>query len=173
MTDDIKLADDEVWQPDGHLSDVAITALSDGEDSLLPAHAVAHASSCDPCSARLAEHALLSVSLSESLAVRAPTSSRVERPLPVAALMAAFVLALVGATPTLVAAPPWLESLPTTLVRTGPLALRLLSSMLKVTSSDAGSMVIVWATASVVLAALGLFVTRLAPREVAWKGARK
>lgn len=173
MTDDDKLPDHEVWQPDGHLSDVALTALADGEVSLLTARAERHVSSCDACSTRLCDLAMLSAKLSESLAAQSRESARAEQPMPVVALLIALGVALLGALPTLLAAPAWLAGLPSTMMRTAAIALRLATSMVKVASSGSSSMLLVWALSSVVLVALGYFVARVAPRQIAWKGAEK
>ena len=44
-----ELAHDLLWQADGHLTDVALTALADGEVALLSPAAASHAEECDAC----------------------------------------------------------------------------------------------------------------------------
>ncbi|MFO0762903.1 MAG: hypothetical protein U0359_41085 [Byssovorax sp.] len=62
-----KLPDDLVFEPDGHLSEVGLTCLADGEVTILPAAALAHAEGCDQCTARLGSVALLSLGVGEAL----------------------------------------------------------------------------------------------------------
>lgn len=50
---------------DGHLTEVGVATLADGEDALVPAEARAHAHSCEQCSSALGREALHSMALSE------------------------------------------------------------------------------------------------------------
>lgn len=109
---DEKLSPELVWQADGHLTDVALTALGDGEAALLPDGAVAHAAGCAACSAALGHAALLSLrtgeAIGEARALAAPApvepaSQPAGKPLPVAAILAALALAALGAAPGLIA----------------------------------------------------------------------
>ena len=61
------LPDELVLEGDGHLADVALTAIADGEVDLVPSAALAHLDGCDHCSHRLGEAALLSVATREAL----------------------------------------------------------------------------------------------------------
>jgi hypothetical protein len=161
---------DDVFDRDGHLSDVALTALADGERSLLPDSALTHADACERCGTRLGEQALLSLSLSEALgANRAPAPAA----FPLGAILVATVLAVLGAVPTLLHAREWLPSLPATLVEGALVALRAGLALLRVSATGAPGMVVVSGLAAFVLAAIGLLIARLAPREVAWKGVGK
>ncbi|MGK4001652.1 hypothetical protein WMF31_03430 [Sorangium sp. So ce1036] len=67
MLDDDKLSQDLVWQPDGHLTEIALGALGDGEEALLPEGALAHAARCLPCASALGRAALLSLRVGEAL----------------------------------------------------------------------------------------------------------
>ncbi|EYF02167.1 hypothetical protein [Chondromyces apiculatus] len=67
MECDDKLPLDLVWQDDGHLGEVALSALADGEVALLPDAAVVHAESCASCASALGAAALLSLRVGESL----------------------------------------------------------------------------------------------------------
>lgn len=50
---------------DGHLTDVGIATLADGEDALVPAEVHAHVHSCPECSSALGREALHSMALGE------------------------------------------------------------------------------------------------------------
>jgi hypothetical protein len=176
MTRNPLLTDDEVWQPDGHLSEIALTALGDGERALLPEAALRHVDVCDSCTARLGEQALLSISLGEALTA-APARARVRATaparFPVAALVVALVLAGIGALPAVLEAPSWLTSLPAALIQGVPVAFRAALALLKVASTDSLLVVAVTLAAAVVLCAIGFSIARLAPRQMAWKGVQK
>jgi hypothetical protein len=167
MTRNAFLPDEDVWQPDGHLSDVALTVLADGERALLPEAANVHVEACDTCTARLGEQALLSVSLGDAL--RAAPAAR----FPVAALVIALVVAGLGVMPALLQAPRWLSALPSTLLQGVPVAFRAALALLKIASSGSLPIVVVSLIAALVLCAIGLSIARLAPREMAWKGIQK
>jgi hypothetical protein len=164
---------DEVFDREGHLTEVALTALADGERALLPDAALEHLDGCEACGARLGEQALFSLSLDDALARAVPAPESAPAAFPVAALVGALVLALLGAVPSLMHASRWLPSLPSMLVEGALVALRAGIALLKVGLSGAPAVVAVSALAAVVLAAMGLLVARLAPREIAWKGVTK
>jgi len=78
-----------IFEPDGHVSDLCVTCVTDGELSLVPQAALDHLDACDPCGARLGEAALLSVAAGEALRGAARVAARaVASPalVPVAAL---------------------------------------------------------------------------------------
>lgn len=113
MKNDDKLSLDLVWQADGHLTEVALTVLGDGEEALLPESAPAHAAGCLRCSAGLGHAALLSLRTGEALRDRPPVAAPVRsaRPvraaaqpaqLPLPAILAALSISALGATPSLV-----------------------------------------------------------------------
>lgn len=113
------LTPDLIFEPDGHVADVCLTCIADGELDLVPQAALDHLDACDDCGARLGEAALLSVAAREALtalepvAVAAPaaivpaadpapiTPRRARRPLPIAAIAAALLIAAVTAGPAL------------------------------------------------------------------------
>ncbi|WP_437646083.1 hypothetical protein [Sorangium sp. So ce362] len=108
MQNDDKLAPDLVWQADGHLTEIALTALGDGEEAILPEGALAHVARCPCCSAELGQAALLSLRAGELLrAQAAPGGARepaaARAPLPVPALAFALAISALGAVPSLVA----------------------------------------------------------------------
>lgn len=171
MRSDDRLSDQELWQSDGHLSELALTALADGERALLSAAAEEHAHACDACTARLGQLALLSVSVSEAL-LESPLPVRASEPFPAWAVVVGLVLAGVGAVPALWDLPLWLTELPGALVQSTPIALRVLGSLIKAASNAGPSLLVVWLAATLVLGSLGFLVARQVPRRTEWKGAR-
>lgn len=106
---------DLIFEADGHVSDVCVTCVADGELDLLPRAALDHLDACDACGRKLGEAALLSVAAAEALRASsapvtasastsiAPASPRPSRrPVPFVAIAAALVVAVITAGPTLV-----------------------------------------------------------------------
>ncbi len=158
-----------VWQDDGHLTEPALTAIADGETSIIPPNALEHLEACDPCHARLGEALLLAASTQEAFGeLRAPAR------LPWPALAVALVLAALGALPLAWELPLWLRTLPSIALRAVPMALHGFASLFgRITTSDSAVMVAGWCISAVVLAAFGFVVAKLAPREIAWKGVER
>lgn len=61
------LAPDVAWEPDGCLSEVALSVAADGEDALLDAKMHAHLTSCEACALQLGNLALRAAGTSEAL----------------------------------------------------------------------------------------------------------
>lgn len=171
------LTDDEAFQASGHLSDLALTALADGQDDVMSPKALEHASSCDGCAERLGELALVAVSVADALALPGvlprAEPARAPRPMPVAAMAAAFVLAILGAVPSLLHAPAWLAELPATVLKSAPITLRAASTLLRAASAEATLVTATWLAAATVLVAIGLVIARMAPREAHQHGGRR
>lgn len=163
-----QLTDDQTFQPDGHLNDAALTALTDGQDEILPQTALAHVTTCDGCAERMGDLALLAVQVHDALAREPELALQpqpVRTPLPLGAMLIAFALAVIGAIPTLLSAPSWLADLPAALVRNAPITLRATTALVRAVSAEASFVTAAWLTAATVLVALGLLVARLAPHE--------
>lgn len=133
MDSDDKLPLELVWHEDGHLTEVALSALADGEAAILPEEAAVHADCCEACARALGEAALLTLRAGEALrdaaasvAVTAPVTAAasvavtapapvtaaapvVARPLPLAAVAAALAIAALAAAPRLIARGPELS----------------------------------------------------------------
>lgn len=178
-----KLPSDLTFQPDGHLSDIALTAIADGETEIVAESAIAHLDHCDHCTTRLGAEALLTAyagelveevqlhafvaSQSEQLIPNAkPVAAQVNKeaatpitraPLPKGALGAAIVIAAIGAAPSLIDGamrlPDLLRSASTALVL-------LIRSANLIFHSDAGT-TLAWVSSFLLLIS-GLAVSRLA-----------
>ena len=102
--------------PDGHLTEVALMALADGQD-VCSETATTHLETCDACSERLVGAALLSVDTGEVLR-EALEDPRAQPVAPTSAPWPAMGLALAIA---LAAITPALMRLPTLVLRTAPM----------------------------------------------------
>lgn len=109
MEDSSKLPRELVW--DGaHVSDLGLTAIADGQESIVPSDAVAHAHSCDWCSGRLGRTALLASAVGEGVrdvrpAVGSSSLAQGSRaganPSPWRALLIGCTVAVLAAVPSL------------------------------------------------------------------------
>ncbi len=115
-----------LFRDDGHLTDAGVVAIADAPSNV-PREAHAHAESCEACALRVGRAALLALEVTEALGgprAQAPSSSRVTRPLPVAAIGAALVLAAIGAIPFALDLPRWLSETSALAARALPLLAR-------------------------------------------------
>jgi hypothetical protein len=100
------LENEIVWDESGHLSEVAKSALADGQESILPPEALSHFARCQPCVQSVGEEALLSAQLSAALGAGLVP----ERSVPWIPIAAALVVAMVSAIPMLWVARDWLSA---------------------------------------------------------------
>lgn len=85
MDDLDKLPPDLVWQQDGHLSDIVLSSIADGEAAIVPHEACTHLEQCEDCTTRFGAEALLSMHAGELMAevARAADMPMVLAPRPV------------------------------------------------------------------------------------------
>lgn len=179
------------FEPDGHLTELCLTCLSDGELALVPPEALAHLDACEPCARRLGEAALLSVATGEALRSSPPAAAslalgspapgaaavpagaaaprRIRRPLPVVAIAAALLVATLTAGPALLEAARELPRAVSGVVGLLLFAARVGSTLLRASSSGAGPL-LVKCVSAVVFVVLGLRVARARSRAGAWQG---
>lgn len=165
-----KLAQELVWESDGHLSEVAITVAADGQEHLLPADAEAHLGECESCMRRVGQAAILSMAAGEQLVQLGAQAVAAQRtparaPLPVWALVGALVLAAVGALPALSNAPVQLAHLWTQVMSVAPHVVR--GGLALARSGSAAFGPGLWAASLcsvLVLFVAGLAIARMAPR---------
>ena len=90
-----RIPESECFERDGHVTDVVVTCLADGQSAIIPDAAAAHVDACDACTARLGTEALFSVGASSALLeaaaieARAPARLVALAPAPAAPLLAA------------------------------------------------------------------------------------
>lgn len=104
MKDDTKLPRELVW--DGaHVSELGLTVLADGQESLLDRDAVTHATACDWCAGRMARAALLSAAVGGAVVatqpVRDASAARETGARPWIALSLGMLVAVLAAVPSL------------------------------------------------------------------------
>jgi hypothetical protein len=122
-----RLDRDAVFDDSGHLSEMAIVLLADGQD-LLPDEATLHLEDCDECCGKLAESALAAVVVSELLGPPVPQEEPSTAPAaPWSVVGLAFGLALLGLVPTLARLPAVISRAVPALSHLGPILARGLS----------------------------------------------
>ena len=103
------LPDELVFEDDGHLGEVALSALADGEFGILPESASVHLGECDACTQKMGALAMLAEELGHGIklvvAAKAKAVARPAYALPFPALAAAAVIALAGTLPKLLGLP--------------------------------------------------------------------
>jgi hypothetical protein len=103
MTDE-KLPRELVWDR-AHLSDVALTAMADGQEAILGDDAIEHVEGCEWCAGRLGRIALLSSDVGEAMALARSSKAKArvspaDAPRPWRALAAGVAVAVLAAIPT-------------------------------------------------------------------------
>lgn len=181
MDDLDKLPPDLTWQRDGHITDIVLASVSDGEAGIVPNDALQHLDHCEHCATRLGAEALLSAHAGELLAELAAPSpipavaasastpaktkpAKIETAkapalaaLPKKAVLGALLLAAIGAAPAL-----WdsVARLPALISAIGRALTLLVHGGELVVKSEIGT-TLAWA-ASMVLLISGLAVARFA-----------
>lgn len=165
-----KLPDELVWDQEGHLSEIALTSIADGQEAILPEAAGAHFASCSACMQSMGSAALLSTRVAGLIAATSTTASAAQAtdyvpafPIPVSAIAAAVLLAAVGALPSITDLPMWISEASFLFTRTIPLFFR--SGIALVRSSGSLSPAVSYACAALLLMA-GFAVTRAVPRSL-------
>jgi anti-sigma factor RsiW len=181
------LAPDIGWEPSGHLSEVALTALADGEEALLDAAMHEHLGSCEACAAQLGEMAMRSARVAEALSQLPRRSTapvialppdrplvRERRKVPVVAIAAGLVVAALGAAPSLMSLPAEVEQTASVLRKVLPSLVRLLPQALaRLWSGPTGpAALVVWGL-SLALVATGFGIARKASRKAIVDGGRR
>ena len=176
MDDLDKLPPDLAWQHDGHVTDVVLSSVADGEAGIVPADALSHLDGCEHCAQRLGAEALLSAHAGELLAelaqpsfapvkapvavtavvATAPSSVRGLSALPKRAVLGALLLAALGALPAIF---DQIAHVPTLLGAIGRAVLMLARSAAVVSKSEMFPTLAF--AASAVLMISGLVVSRM------------
>jgi hypothetical protein len=156
-----------IWEPDGCLTDTAVTALVDGELEIVPG-AAEHAAGCEHCTAMIGSAALLSLEIASALELVAsplPAASLARRkPFPVAALALAVSVAFLALSPSLGKFAVHVESVPLSLSKVLPVLAQLIAR-LGTSVHWLGQQYLVHFAAAAVLCACGALIARLAPHK--------
>jgi hypothetical protein len=165
MTREHTLPTELVWQDDGHVGDVALAAIADGELEIVPERAISHAGACEICTARLGEQALLSLSASEAMTLLepAPASAPARRPLPALSIALGLALAALGSAPAVIQLASGVAGMPEVALRGLLLASRAAATLVRtLAGAESASWTVLWMCATAVLLVLGALVARSA-----------
>ncbi|MET0593007.1 MAG: hypothetical protein ABW133_09925 [Polyangiaceae bacterium] len=161
------LPDELVWTSEGHLSDVAMTAIADGEEAILPRDAFGHLGLCAACALGVESAAALSADVNLALAARATADAteKVEKHLafPVWAATLAVVVGALATFPNLHVLRAWIARTWWAFREGTPLVTRHVASVLPHAWNWLPMMSL---AAAMLLLIAGLSVARLAPREI-------
>ena len=159
------LPDDLLWADGGHASDVVLTALADGQASIVPAPVRLHVERCTVCTTHLGHAALLSLHAGAELAARAEHDrAPARRPLPRLAIVLGLAVAALGLLPTVLDPASDVSTIRSFVTRDMPLfvqGLRTLAHRLGEPGSAAG--LFLTYAAAVLLVAMAVAVVRILP----------
>jgi len=154
-----------VWTGEGHLSEIAMTAIADGEEAILPRDAFGHLGLCEACAAGVEGAASLSASVSRALsapiAAEAARAAPARLVFPVWAATLALAVAAVATLPNLGPMRAWMGRMWWALREGTPVLTRHAAAFLPRAWSWVPLMSL---TAAMLLLLAGLSVARLAPR---------
>ncbi len=178
----------------GHLSEVGVTVLGDGQSMLVPADVLLHVDGCADCCQRMGDAAMFSLELGDALrdASRGTANANASatgivpaqatvseiaparekrdslaavRRFPAAMVAAALVAACIGLAPTVYAAPGWVSETASLLNRMIPILAKSSYLLLKSGGASAGPLLFVAPCVSaMVLLGVGLLVAKRLPR---------
>jgi len=171
MNREDKLPNEMVWDG-GHLSDVALTAIGDGQESIVETSALEHSESCERCAGRLGRTALLSLSVGAALTLATPSAVRSPSGPPWVALAFGLGVALVAAVPALPQLGPLASYAMALATRGLPVLAR---GGFELARSDAVTRTLPVATfaASALLVLIGWVVARSVPRRVSMSSSQR
>jgi len=155
-----------VWTADGHLGEVAMTAIADGEEAILPREAFGHLGVCETCAAGVESAASLSASVTRALGApllaEAPAANA-RLAFPVWSAVVAIAVAAAATLPNVGAMLRWLGHAWWALREGTPVITRQVVAFLPRAWNLLPMMSLV---AAMLLLLAGLSVARLAPRAI-------
>jgi hypothetical protein len=161
------LPEELLWADGGHASDIALTAMADGQVEIVPKVVMAHVDACLACTTHLGNAALLSLHTGRELAMVAREADAAARaPFPRLAIVLGLVFAVLGFVPSLLDAPSHITSAKTFATHDVPLLVNGLGTLgrkLLEPGSSVGLVLTYGAAALIVLMAFAL--VRLLPKK--------
>lgn len=156
------LPEELLWAIGGHASDVALTALADGQSAIVPTAVLAHVERCTACMGQLGNNALLSLHVDRQLAVRAEHDRlTARRPFPRRAIALGLAVAFAGLLPTILDA----EATARGFTSSVSLFLRGLGTIVRRLNDPASPVgLIVTYAAATMLVVMGLTLVRVLPK---------
>ena len=159
-----RLPDELIWSEDGHLSDIALAALGDGQDAIMPEKARDHATTCESCAALMGHAAMLSSELGDAMRARVPIQAAERVPVPWLAIIGALFVAAAGSLSSLLESSIGIAQAPSAFAHQAPLALHAGTALLRGITNGVGPLATFGCAA--LLIAAGTMVARSMPR--AW-----
>lgn len=156
---DLLLPDELLWAEGGHASDIVLTALADGQASIVPPKVRAHVEACPTCATHLGNAALLSLHVGQELTAEARAEAVPDRlPLPRLAIAFGLAVAALGMVPSLLAGDASRFA-----TRDVPLLARAIGTLVRHVPDDA-TLVLTYG-GSMLLVLMALVATRLLPKK--------
>lgn len=164
------LPEELLWADGGHASDIALTAISDGQTSIVPPAVRSHVDRCTACTTHLGHAVLLSLHSGEQLAYRAEhdralAAANARRPLPRLAIALGLGVAILGLVPSFFDHGE-ISSVQSFVTRDVPLFLKGLGQLGR-HIDEPGNVAGLFVTylAAALLVAMGIAVARLMPKK--------
>ncbi|MFO0678334.1 MAG: hypothetical protein U0169_17485 [Polyangiaceae bacterium] len=159
------LPDELVFESDGHLGEVVLTAIADGEFGLVPGPAMDHLGTCDACTRKLGALAMMAEEVGRAVVHVAAAPKKVAKvhTLPFPALAAAAFLAVAGSLPKLLGLPAVVTHAFGFGMRSVPIVTRVGNSVMKHGTAGPYALTLI-ATSTLVLVMAGILVARTRPR---------
>jgi hypothetical protein len=167
-----------LWEDNGHLTEVALNAVADAEDALLPANALAHLDACEHCLFRVGEVASMSIDMGIAMRAAEPQAAKTDlAPLSIAeesrrraamrppryAIGGALLLAALGSLPLIAHVPGLLQSIGFLFNRGVPVVAHMAARFATTAPVERIAMVLPFVS-TFVLILLGVIVARALPR---------
>jgi hypothetical protein len=171
-----RIPDELLWQEDGHASDIAITALADGQDEIIEPVVRFHVSACGFCTSRVGEAVLLSLDVGTALqawsgAHYRTAASEKSGAFPIGWIAGALVIAAGGLLPSVVIGPIATKAYWLAALHTGMIIVRAAPVLWNAVAAEYGRLLPIASGLSVITLVLsGLILARSMPRKVSTEG---
>lgn len=160
-----------IWQHDGHVTDVVLHAIADGQEPLVPEPAIEHLHDCQACARRLGDAAMVSALAGELLVEQAAQREALRPRFPWSAMLAALVVAALGMAPSVAEAPAWFGEAGSSLVHALPMVFRSAALVVRLVPQQLqGAWLAVTLAAAVILLLTGLSIARAMSRPQSIQG---
>jgi len=171
MIDNNMLPADLLWQDDGHVTDVVVDTLADGQDDVVPAPARDHVTACDLCTQRLGDAVLMAMRVGDVLeeTMNTARSAQPSWPIPIPAVLAAVLIAALGTVPALGELGTRVTELVKSIIAVVPNLTR--AALVLSRTSELGTQLALLSMISVAILLVGGFmIARAVPRESPLRG---
>ncbi len=164
-----KLADELVFQDDGHLHEIALAAIADDQDCVVPDTALRHLDACVLCVDRLSEQAWLSASVGDVVRLVGASTATATLPVqtvrfPVVWVLLGTVFAAIGVFGDASSLGTSLRAVPALIFHGGPIAMRTVTGAF---ASPSGQVLSLWLMiiTTLVFAFVGVAIARMPVKQ--------